>query len=206
MGFKKYFHQAIKTRYPTHFEQICAETESRYEIIARDIRFASKSSNPLDRRLEFTAYFLALIQVLETIGEPFEKIRETCLEITHNYVRPKNRWQAWLKRLPVKIIGTPLGSLLTSFMKKKTEKLGHPDGFLVKMVTDPAQTYGLGYGMDILECGICKQFQKHGMKRYASILCEVDELTSSLAGLELVRSGTIANGAKCCDFRWKRMV
>ncbi len=37
----------------------------------------------------------------------------------------------------------------------------------------------------------------------ASILCEVDKLTSSLAGLEMVRSGTIANGAAKCDFRWK---
>ena len=35
-----------------------------------------------------------------------------------------------------------------------------------------------------------------------SILCEVDEITSALAGLKLVRTGTIANGAKKCDFRF----
>lgn len=205
MSFKKFFHRAIRQRYPAQAETLVAELDARYAILKEEVAFAKKSANPVDRRLDFTACFLALVQVLEKQGEPFEEIREICLEITHEYVRPKNAVQAWLKRLPVKIIGSPLGSLLTNFMKKKTEKLGHPDGFRTKMVTDPAQTFGLGYGMDILECGICKQFQKHGMQRYATILCEVDKLTSALAGLEMVRSSTIANGAEKCDFRWRKL-
>lgn len=52
---------------------------------------------------------------------------------------------------------------------------------------------------------ICKLFQKHGAGRYAAILCEVDKLTSSLAGLELIRSGTIANGAAKCDFKFRKV-
>ncbi len=203
MGYKKYFHQSIRQRYPLDGGQICESIQTRYQAIWPDIGFVKTSSNPIDRRLDFTAYFLATIQVLEQRGESFEIIRETCLEITHAYVRPKNHFQAWLKRLPVKIIASPLGWLLTRFMEKKTTKLGHPDGFRVNMITDPALTFGLGYGMDVVECGICKLFQKHGAGRYAAVLCEVDKLTSALAGLELVRSSTIANGAKCCDFRWK---
>ncbi len=203
MSFKKYFHQAIRQRYPANASRLCEAIEAHYAAIAPDVAFARTSSNPVDRRLDYTAYFLATIQVLEGQGEDFERIRSICLDITHAYVRPKNGLQAWLKRLPVKIIKSPLGKLLTRFMKKKTGKLGHPDGFLVSIITDPAQTYGLGYGMDIVECGICKLFQKHGAYKYASILCEVDKLTSSLAGLELVRSGTIAGGAAKCDFRWK---
>lgn len=202
MSYRKFFHQTVQRQYPSDFGQISADIEARYAAIAPDVAFARHSSNPIDRRLDFTAYFLATIQVLEKRGESFERIRELCLEITHTYVRPKNGLQAWLKRLPVKIIKSPLGRLLTRFMKKKTGKLGHPDGFLVHFITDPAQTNGLGYGMDIVECGICKLFKKHGAYKYASILCEVDKLTSSLAGLELVRSGTIANGAAKCDFRW----
>lgn len=203
MSFKKHFHRALHQRYPAQAETLVSELEARYAVLKQEVAFAKKSPNPVDRRLDFTACFLGLVQVLEKKGESFEKIREICLEITHEYVRPKNAVQAWFKRLPAKIIPTPLGSLLTRFMQKKTQRLGHPDGFLVKIVTDPAQTFGLGYGIDILECGICKQFQKHGMQRYATILCEVDKLTSALAGLEMHRSGTIANGSKCCDFRWK---
>ena len=87
--------------------------------------------------------------------------------------------------------------------EKKVKNAGHPDGFVVKIITDKKETYGLGYGIDIVECGICKLFNKHGYSSYARILCEVDEITSGLAGLELIRAGTIANGASKCDFRWK---
>ncbi|MCU0348755.1 MAG: L-2-amino-thiazoline-4-carboxylic acid hydrolase [Saprospiraceae bacterium] len=203
MSYKKYFHQSLRKQYPTDHRQLCEAIETRYQAIFPDVAFARRSPNPVDRRLEFSAYFLATAQVLEQRGESFDAIRQTCLDITNAYVRPKNGLHAWLKRLPVKIIRSPLGKLLIRFMEKKTTKLGHPDGFRVKLLTDPAQTYGLGYGMDILDCGICKLFNKHGAGKYATILCEVDKLTSSLAGLEMVRSGTIANGAKCCDFRWK---
>jgi hypothetical protein len=33
----------------------------------------------------------------------------------------------------------------------------------------------------------------------------VDEITSSLAGLKLIRTGTIALGAKKCDFRYQKL-
>ena len=71
------------------------------------------------------------------------------------------------------------------------------------MITDTKETYGLGYGIDILECGICKLYNKHNYNKFASILCEIDHITTSLAGLEMVRMGTIANGAQKCDFRYK---
>ena len=106
MAFKKHFHKILKQRFPAQAETLFSELERCYKILKKDIHFAKKSANPMDRRLDFTACFLALIQVLEKQGEGFEQIREACLEITHEYVRPKNRWQAWIKRLPVKIIGS----------------------------------------------------------------------------------------------------
>jgi hypothetical protein len=93
--------------------------------------------------------------------------------------------------------------LLREFDKKVSTR-AHPDGFVTKIITDKKETLGYGYGFDIIECGICKLFEKHDLKKYASILCEVDHITSGLAGLKLIRSGTIANGAVKCDFRFLR--
>ena len=59
--------------------------------------------------------------------------------------------------------------------------------------------------LTFIECGICKLFQKHNAGKYASILCEVDKVTSNLAGLELIRNSTIAYGAEKCDFRFKKI-
>jgi hypothetical protein len=157
----------------------------------------------MDRRLDFCAWFLATIQALEQRGEAFDAIRHVCLQVTYAYVRPRNRWQRWVKRLPVLLLRTPLVHLVTRLMAAKTGRKGHPDGFLVRIVTARSETNGLGYGFDILECGICTLFAKHGAAQYVPILCEVDRLTSSLAGLELMRQGTIALGAQACDFRFR---
>lgn len=179
--------------------------EREFKAINVDVAFAGSSKNPIDRRLTFTAYFLALIKVLDKHGENFEKIRELSLEIVKEYVRPKNKIQKFLKRLPVKLLNTTLGNMVLKFLAKKVSKRGHPEGFVAKIITDKNETFGLGYGIDILECGICKLFKTHRYEQYAKILCEVDEVTSGLAGLKLIRTGTIANGAKKCDFRFKRV-
>ena len=90
-------------------------------------------------------------------------------------------------------------------LNKKVSKNSNQDGFIANIITGKNDTYGFGYGIDILQCGICKLFHKHNYGKYSSILCEVDELTSALAGLKLIRTGTIAMGAKKCDFRFKKL-
>ena len=202
-NFKKYFRQSIQTNYPQHSRILLENIEKEFASIHTDVDFAATSKNPIDRRLEFTAYFLALIKVLDLHGEAFEKIRLVSLEVVTEYVRPKNGVQRVLKRLPVKLLKTGLMQWLVKLLDRKFSVKGHPDGFRAKIITDKNETFGLGYGIDILECGICKLFKKHKYEQYAKILCEVDEITSGLAGLELVRTGTIANGAIKCDFRFK---
>jgi hypothetical protein len=203
--YKKYFFDAIKRNYPGESVIIISSTENNYSHISIDTAFARTSKNPIDRRLDFCAYFLALIQTLDERKENFETIRRICLEIVLEYVRPKNIFQAWLKRLPAKLVNTWLSSFLFKKFDDRVRTNDSPDGFIARIITDKSETYGLGYGFDILECGICKLFKKHNYSKYASILCEVDEVTSSLAGLKLIRSGTIALGAKKCDFRFKKV-
>jgi hypothetical protein len=203
-NYRKYFVNSIKVNFPDDFEKVIAETDYNYKNISVDINFASTSNNPMDKRLDFCAYFLALIKTLDGKGETFENIRKVCLEIVLEYVRPKNKFQQYLKRLPAKLIDTWLMNLVIGFFNNKIKKNSHPDGFVAKIITDKQETYGLGYGVDILECGICKLFAKHNYNKYSPILCEVDAVTSDLAGLQLIRKGTIANGAKKCDFRFKK--
>jgi hypothetical protein len=204
MNYRKYFKKIIIQKYPEKGAAILLETDRQYLIVSNDTVFSKTSGNPIDKRLDFTAYFLAFIQVLDNKGFDYESIKRTCLEITYEYVRPKNGFQRGLKRLPLKFLNLGLAGPLLKILDRKINRKGHADGFLAKIITDRKETYGLGYGFDILECGICKLFNKHNLNKYSSILCEVDKFTSGLAGLELVRTGTIANGAEKCDFRFKR--
>jgi hypothetical protein len=201
--YRKYFKQAIESNYPSTSKDLLLRIENEFNNLKEDVNFARTSPNLVDRRLLFTSYFLAVITVLDQQGESFEKIREISLQTVSEYVRPKNSIQKFLKVLPVLLLKSRIGNMLVKAFAGRAGKAGHPDGFVAKIITDKNETYGLGYGVDILECGICKLFNKHGYSQYAKILCEVDEITSGLAGLQLIRRGTIANGAEKCDFRWR---
>lgn len=203
-AYKKYFIRFINERYPTEADDIIGLTDKQYEVISMDTWFAKTSKNPIDKRLDFCAYFLALIKTLDGRGETFEQIRKICLDITIEYVKPTNKVHAYFKRLLPKLITTRLGQLLIKTFHRRISTNNNTEGFVANIITDKAETYGLGYGIDIIECGICKLFNKHHYSKYASILCEVDEITSAMAGLQLIRGGTIANGAKKCDFRFKK--
>ncbi len=203
-NFRKHFVAGVKKNFPGIADAIIDKVDAHYKIISVDTAFAASSNNPIDKRLDFCAYFLALIKTLDEQGEKFETTRKICLEIVIEYVRPKNKLQQWVKKLPVKLINTRLAMPFLKAFNKRVSKNSNPDGFIANIITDKKETFGLGYGVDILECGICKLFNKHNYQKYSSILCEVDNITSDLAGLKLVRNGTIALGAKKCDFRWER--
>jgi L-2-amino-thiazoline-4-carboxylic acid hydrolase len=202
--YKKYFIRNIRENFPGRADKMIAEINKHYTNISPDITFAASSKNPIDKRLDFCAYFLALIKTLDEQGENFETIRKTCLEIVTEYVRPKNKIQQMTRRLPAKLANTWFAVIFLKAFKKKVSTNSNPDGFIANIITDKEETFGLGYGIDILECGICKLFKKHHYEKYASLLCEVDEITAGLAGLKLIRTGTIALGAKKCDFRFKK--
>ncbi len=203
-NYRKYFVAGIKKNFPGQSDTLIAKTDAHYKIISADTSFAARSANPIDKRLDFSAYFLALIKTLDEQGEKFERTRIICLEIVTEYVRPKNKLHQLLKKLPAKLINTKPATFFLKAFNKRVSSNSNPDGFIANIITDKKETMGLGYGIDILECGICKLFKKHNYQEYSSILCEVDHITSDLAGLKLVRNGTIALGAKKCDFRWER--
>ena len=203
-NYKKAFNRVLKQAFPKEYRALLDETEQHFAHISKDVAFAARSANPMDRRLDFSAYFLSLIKAMEKSGEPYDAIRRVCLAVATEYVRPKNRLQAFLKRLPPKLMGTRIGRLLTDALHKKVSVKGHEDGFEAHIITDKAETYGLGYGVNITACGICKLFDKHDSGKYTHILCEVDKITTSLAGLEMYRTGTISGGAAVCDFRYRK--
>lgn len=201
--FRKYFHQCIHQTYPSQAAGWLAAIDARFAEIQPDIAFATHSKNPIDRRLTVAAYFLATISVLNNAALPYPEIRKLILQIAEELVRPKNSFQRLLKKLPVRLINSWVGKAIISQLAKRVKERAHVDGFAANIITNKQETYGLGYGVDILECGICKLYQKHELSDFASLLCEVDHITSALAGLTLKRKGTIALGASKCDFRFE---
>jgi hypothetical protein len=147
---------------------------------------------------------LALIKVLSKNGNDYQKIRSLVLALALKMSEPDSSLQRWLKNRAAYLVTSRPGRFLLARMNKSLQQKNDSRGFVVNILTGKEETYGLGYGLDIHQCGICHLFQKHQFQAFTPILCEVDYITSSIAGLQLVRKGTIANGAEKCDFRFKR--
>ncbi len=195
----------LKTEYPTQAEALAAAIDEAFLRVEKDVAFAKKSENPMDKNLPIAAYLLTIIMVLDQHASSLPGIRKIILELTYHYARPSNRVQQYLKSLVPALLTSTVGRYLLRRIDRQLKKAPLADGFLIDVITNKEETLGFGYGVDIRECGICKLFAKHQHQAYAPLLCEVDYITSSLAGLQLIRSGTIANGAPKCDFRYQKI-
>ena len=59
-------------------------------------------------------------------------------------------------------------------------------------------------GVSRLECGIRKFYAAHNAEEFARYVCALDFIASDYFGWGLVRTTTLAEGDRCCDFRFKR--
>ncbi len=147
-NYRKYFIQFIRENYPNEFDSILADTDNHYKIVSLDTAFAQTSKNPIDKRLDFSSYFLALVKTLDEKGESFENIRKICLQITIEYVQPKNKLQEFFKRLLPKLTNTWFGQILIRAFHKRVSVNTNAGGFVANIITDKQETFGLGYGID----------------------------------------------------------
>ncbi len=65
------------------------------------------------------------------------------------------------------------------------------------------ETYDLGYDYHV--CGACKLCQDEGCPELAAYICRMDYVLAEIMHMKLVRTGTIAEGAPYCDFRYSRL-
>ena len=60
------------------------------------------------------------------------------------------------------------------------------------------------WGVDYVECGIIKFFQREGAEEFTPTMCGLDWLASERFGWGLQRTCTLASGGERCDFRFRR--
>ena len=119
-SYKKHFAKAIKRNYPGSFDEVASTAEKNYQMISVDSNFSVRSKNPIDRRLDFCAYFLALIKTLDERGEQYETIKRVSLEVVTDYITPKNKFQQMMMRIRPKLVGTGLWNVFINILSKKS--------------------------------------------------------------------------------------
>ena len=83
---------------------------------------------------------------------------------------------------------------------EETKKRKYENDWVVDIPVDDKENYGIDY----LECGVCKLCNDEKCPELAKYLCSLDYMLAELIGLKLTRTMTIANGDPKCDFRYKK--
>lgn len=84
---------------------------------------------------------------------------------------------------------------------EESHKRKYGNDWVVDILTK-TDDYELGY--DYHECGVCKLYNDEGCPELAPYMCRMDFVLADIMDMKLVRTGTIAEGAELCDFRYSR--
>jgi hypothetical protein len=107
----------------------------------------------------------------------------------------------WIGRMQSLLIKTPLLRIIFGRISRQSQQRKYPGDFVVHFVPGDGRTFD--FGIDFTGCAIHKFFQAEQAGHFAKYMCRIDYLTTSYKGIELMRTGTIANGADKCDFRYR---
>ncbi len=145
------------------------------------------------------ANLLALYRVLKERGRPVEEIGELLYRMG----------EAWVEQFPM-VMRRVIGRFyLSRFQRRRSErnaKRSQEREYAADFVTEVIDGEGQDFewGLNYLECGVVKYFAQQNAEELSPYMCQIDYLLFPAIGINLVRSGTIAQGCTHCDFRFKR--
>jgi hypothetical protein len=176
------------------------QTRDEYRRLLPRLPDIGGRQNPLTENLLASAWFLALAQPLRERGWSDDRIGDLIYRIAEVWVTSSPHWVAWLQG---QLARTPLVKFLLKRVSRQSQQRRNAADFAMQFVDGNGRDFD--FGIDFTECGICKLFQAEQAGGLAKHMCRIDYLTTSLRGIQLIRTGTIANGASKCDFRYKKL-
>jgi len=172
------------------------DTWRAYEAL--EIPHIGGEENLNTQNLNYSAYTLAMYQVLKPRGQTVEDVGRMIYEL----YEAMTDYPRWLLRL--------IGRLKygTSYQERwkeqaaRSQQCQYPGDWVFTYVEGDGEEFD--YGLDFTECGIYKLYHAYDADELTPYMCLSDEVVSRAFDRGLVRYTTIAEGAEKCDFRYKR--
>ena len=178
---------------------IIQETRQEFERLIPEIPYIGGKANNLTQDLIDCTMLLALYQVLKREGFRIEEIGKIVIEMEQKRVHSYPRF---VLKLLGKVIHSPLGKNRLKKAADKSQEGRYPGGWVSVYIEGDGEEFD--FGIDYLECGLCKFYHQQGADEFTPYLCQFDYVQQSAMQAGFFRSMTLAEGAERCDFRWKR--
>ena len=194
------FKHILALEFPVDADRILGEMHEEFKGLLPRLPYIGGDKNLLTENLVVSAWFLSLYKTLNKRGYGDDFIGDLCYRIAEDFVHKQPQWAA---KLQGALAGTGLFKSMYRKLSEKSQMREYPGDFVVQYVEGSGEHFD--YGFDFTECGICKLFQAENTSSFTKHMCRIDYLTTSFNGIELIRTGTIANGAEKCDFRFRKL-
>lgn len=187
----------------THFgkgitNSLMKDIRREYETLIPEMPHIGGKENMFSEWLTYGVYYLAVYRVLKAEGQSVEEAGKVIFDT----FQAMADYPKWLLRL---VANLKYDEKYVSQLKKaaaKSQERRYSGDWVATFIEGDGK--GFDYGIDITECGICKFYYAQGAEELAPYLCLSDYVVSNAFDRGLVRYKTLAEGAKLCDFRYKK--
>ncbi len=178
-------------------DSILAKSKEEYEKILPDIPYIGGFQNKLTNHLQNSAEVLAYIRVLERYHLTEKEIGE----ILYKFFKKLFHKKLWLIQSISKI--SFKNKLFRKILYKwvgNMNRFHHYEYSWHSEIIEPEGDEFI-FGLNVLECGICKYYNREHAGKYIKYLCLADYPMVESFGLHLTRTKTIAITDDVCDCR-----
>jgi hypothetical protein len=145
-----------------------------------------------------TAQEIAVYKAMKKFGKSPAEAWELCHKALRLRLAKYPTWKRWLLR---KIMFAPIIAKIFERRAKKNQR-GRFGNFEIEYVS--VANEGFDIGVNYHQCSNLAFAKKHGAEEFAPYICMSDIALSDALGWGLVRTQTLADGCRYCDFRFKQ--
>jgi hypothetical protein len=176
---------------------LLAEARSEFARLIPEIPFIGEK-NIWESNLVMATTFLAIYRVLKQRGWSTHQIGEFLFQVVEALI---HTYPVWQRSLIGKVQFSRWQNFRLAQGARQSRQDRNPDNWVFDLIPGDGN---FDYGMIIYECAILKFFQRQGAKDLTPYLCSIDHQMAYAMGYQFRRKGTLANGAQCCDCRYKQ--
>jgi hypothetical protein len=199
-SWARHIDKLMAPRYGAEFTSaVLEEARQAFEALIPEMPYIGGEANFLTRNLPGPTITLALYQALQPRGIAVQEVGEIAYRAFESRLQSTSRLQlhlwGWLAF-------TGFSRRAMRAQAQTSQECRYPGDFVYTFVEGDGIEFD--YGLDFTECAVLKLFRAQGAAELAPYLCLADFPYSRATGTGLVRTTTLAEGAKKCDFRYKR--
>ncbi|MFN2224751.1 MAG: alpha/beta fold hydrolase [Anaerolineae bacterium] len=169
------------------------EAREQVEQLLPQIPDIGGDDNPMTHHLRRATTSLALYRAMKAHGKTAEETGRILYEAVVDAVGA----------LPFSPAGPPAPEFIRQRKEeaRRSQERRYPGDWVWAFVEGDGQ--GFDYGYDFYECGVQKYYRAQGADELLPYFCFLDFVTTRASGRVLMRTGTLAEGADRCDFRFR---